>query len=66
MANVQFPLGDFYIKSAASPPNKNSIVDVEKGLFSLRGIKEGAKIIIAQQKNNVEHQIWKYENGWIV
>ncbi|CAG8462401.1 6009_t:CDS:10 [Racocetra fulgida] len=58
----QFPKGDFYIKSAASPSTsissiKNLVVDV----------KDGTKAIVAQQKSNDEgYQLWYYKNGQII
>ncbi|CAG8589293.1 862_t:CDS:10, partial [Diversispora eburnea] len=76
MANVQFPPGDFYIKSATSPSgesinapsSQNLVVDVEKGGF-FSWSKDGAKIVITHQKSDTEHdqyQLWKYEDGLII
>src|SRR4051794_24235096 len=76
MADIQFPPGDFYIKSAASPsgesinapPSQNLVVDVEKGFF-VSWVKDGTKTVIAQQKSDTEHdhyQLWRYDDGLIV
>jgi hypothetical protein len=73
-------LGYFYIKSTASPSGvaalltpatQNLVIDVERGGFlsSWTSPKEGAKTIIATQKNDKEHdatQLWKYNDGWII
>ncbi|RHZ45808.1 hypothetical protein Glove_648g7 [Diversispora epigaea] len=76
MAYVQFPTGDFYIKSASSssgesinaPPSQNLVVDVEQSFF-VSWARDGTKVIIAQQKSDTEHdhnQLWRYDDGWIV
>ncbi|CAG8524300.1 10827_t:CDS:2, partial [Paraglomus brasilianum] len=67
----EFPRGDFYIKSVASPsgtsttaaPAQNLVIDLERGFWS------GSKSILARQKSNTDHdqnQLWRYDNGWIV
>ncbi|CAG8604146.1 8880_t:CDS:2, partial [Scutellospora calospora] len=49
----------------------NSVVDVERGGFLAWGaaVKENAKIIIANQKSDVDsdnYQLWRYDDGWLV
>ncbi|KAF0546325.1 serine/threonine protein kinase [Gigaspora margarita] len=59
-----FPKGDdFYIKTTTSPSGyssassiQNYVVDVDRGFFmSWSAVKEGSKVIIAQQKSTTEH-----------
>ncbi|CAG8796105.1 20603_t:CDS:2, partial [Gigaspora margarita] len=75
---TEFPKGDdFYIKTATSSSGhssasstQNSVVDVDRGFFvSWGAVKEGSKVIIAQQKSTTEHdgyQLWRYDDGFLI
>ncbi|CAG8453199.1 5634_t:CDS:10 [Paraglomus occultum] len=71
----EFPHGDFYIKSAASPsgnsttaaPAQNLVIDIERGGFG--GFFGNPKTNVQRQKSNTDHdsnQLWRYDNGWLV
>ncbi|CAG8834082.1 30796_t:CDS:2, partial [Gigaspora margarita] len=74
----EFPKGDcFYIKTTTSPSGyssassiQNYVVDVDRGFFMSWGVvKEGSKVIIAQQKSTTEHdgyQLWHYDDGFLM
>ncbi|CAG8571947.1 9062_t:CDS:10, partial [Racocetra fulgida] len=75
--SLQFPSGDFYIKSAislsdvstSSASAQNMVVDIKHSLFMPWCIvKDGTKAIIAQQKNVDQdgHQLWRHENGLLI
>ncbi|RIB23800.1 C2 domain-containing protein [Gigaspora rosea] len=75
---TEFPKGDdFYIKTATSSSGhssasstQNNVVDVDRGFFvSWGAVKEGSKVIIAQQKSTTEHdgyQLWRYDDGFLI
>ncbi|RIB10940.1 hypothetical protein C2G38_146434 [Gigaspora rosea] len=74
----EFPKGDdFYIKTTTSPSGhssasstQNYVVDVDRGFFlSWGAVKEGSKVIIAQQRSTIEHdgyQLWRYDDGFLI
>ncbi|CAG8579940.1 2828_t:CDS:2, partial [Scutellospora calospora] len=74
LESSEFPLGDFYIKSASgvftSTPAQNLVVDIKRNLFVPWGaIKDGTKAIIAHQKSDIDqddHQLWRHEDGWLI
>ena len=74
---VEFPEGDFYIKSVTSPSgtstssaaSQNYVLDLEKGYFFTSATKEGTKASSYRQKSDSEpdpYQIWRNENGQII
>ncbi|KAF0445418.1 von willebrand domain-containing protein [Gigaspora margarita] len=65
-----FPLDDFYIKSAASESVQNLVISINRNSFVPWGpIKNGTKVIIAQQKSDISqdgYQLWRHEDGWLI
>ena len=63
---TEFPQGDFYIRAGSS----SLVVDVERGFFATWGsTKEGTKVVLQpqkEQKENDNHQLWKFENGRLI
>ncbi|CAG8503989.1 29067_t:CDS:10, partial [Racocetra persica] len=75
--SLQFPSGDFYIKSAislsdvstSSASAQNMVFDIKRSLcMPWCIVKDGTKAIIAQQKNVDQdgHQLWHHENGLLI
>ncbi|RIB10936.1 hypothetical protein C2G38_2145813 [Gigaspora rosea] len=73
----EFPKGDdFYIKTtspsghSSASSTRNYVVGVDHGFFvSWGAVKEGSKVIIAQQKSTTEHdgyQLWHYDDGFLI
>ncbi|CAG8811168.1 40786_t:CDS:2, partial [Gigaspora margarita] len=70
----EFPKGgDFYIKtttSSSASSTQNYVIDVDRDFFVNWGaVKEGSKVIIAQQKSTTEYdvyQLWHYDDGFLI
>ncbi|KAF0562114.1 vWA-like protein [Gigaspora margarita] len=78
ITTIQFPSGDFFIKSAASTPDastlstpsQNWVIDIKRSLFMSWGaVKDGTKAIVAKQESDIDQddrQLWSHEDGWLI